>query len=96
MTATATTLKRSVLRVLLDQIDVSERVRVRAIEDAIKDALAETWLRRAAMFDAITGTPPLPLDADPTTVEFASESAQIALACRRHAWLIAQQEASDD
>jgi hypothetical protein len=96
MTATAATLKRSVLRTLLNQIDVSERTRARATQEAIKDALAETWLRRAQAFDAVTGTPPLPLEADPTTVEFASESAQIALACRRHAWLIAQQEASDD
>jgi hypothetical protein len=94
---TTTTIgQRRVLTSLLSQIDIAEPIRRRAVQDAICSALPETWLRRASMFDAVTGGPALPPDADITTVEFASESAQIALACRRHAWLLAQQEASDD
>jgi hypothetical protein len=39
------------LRRLLDQIDLDEQLRVRAIQQAITEAEADHWHRRAADFD---------------------------------------------
>lgn len=44
-------LTRRRLAELINQIDLDEQLRLRAAQDAISDAMAETWVRRAEMFD---------------------------------------------
>lgn len=65
-------LLRDALVRLLENIDAAERMRTRAVQESIKDAMGETWDRRAQMFEAV-GTP---------------EADEIALACRSHARLL--------
>jgi hypothetical protein len=55
--------KRAALRALLDQIDVAEAVRRRAVQQAIMEVLPEYWLRRARDFAAV-GTPECDLIAN--------------------------------
>jgi hypothetical protein len=45
------------LKQLLTEIDAAEIMRRRAIQEAISDAMAETWLRRAELFDWATSQP---------------------------------------
>lgn len=45
------------LKGLLARIDAAEPMRRRAIQEAITDAIAETWLRRAELFDWATSRP---------------------------------------
>jgi hypothetical protein len=65
--------KRAVLGRLLDQIDLGEQLRVRAIRQAIIEAEASYWLQRSRYF-AKVGTPDCDL---------------IAENCRNHARLLA-------
>jgi hypothetical protein len=81
----------------LAQIDVDEAMRRRSVQEAIQAALAETWLRRAAAFDAVwPGLKPLPLEAPMDVVSRAPAAVQVALACRRRAWLLLEELADDD
>jgi hypothetical protein len=87
---------RAALRSLLARVDLAEPMRRRSVVEAIKDALPETWLRRARDFDAVyPGCEPLALDAPLSQVESAPSAAQTALACRRHARLLAEAEAGE-
>jgi hypothetical protein len=45
------------LQTLLARIDTAEPMRRRAIQEAISDAMAETWLRRAELFDWAVSRP---------------------------------------
>jgi hypothetical protein len=60
----------------------------RLILEAMREAMAEHWLRRAREFDKVHRLPPLALFADDAEIEAAPSAMRIALACRRHAWLI--------
>jgi hypothetical protein len=61
----------------------------RCLQDAMTEALPGYWLSRALDFDLVNPAEvPLPLDASPDVVAAAPVSAQCALACRRHAWLL--------
>ena len=78
---------RALLRRLLGRIDWAEPVRQRAIQDAITDALAETWVWRSYAFEQAR---PRPDDftgqATPAELAVADERcAEVALACRNHA-----------
>jgi hypothetical protein len=42
---------RIALRRLLEQIDLDEQIRIRAVQQAITEAEADYWHRRAADFD---------------------------------------------
>ncbi len=79
---------QGVVRVITIDFD---HFRARILQDCLTEATAAYWLRRAATFDAVNGLPALPLDADPNTVASAPEAMQVALACRRHAWLLEQE-----
>jgi hypothetical protein len=48
---------RQLLRELLDRINIAEAVRRRAVQQAISDALPETWRRRAQDFWAAATQP---------------------------------------
>ena len=63
---------RDTLVQLLGNIDAQEQLRERAIKESIKDAMGETWDRRAQMFEAV-GTDAADL---------------IAQNCRNHARLL--------
>ena len=65
-------LLRDTLISLLGNITEQEQMRERAIKEAIKDAMGETWDRRAQMFEFV-GTP---------------EADLIAENCRNHARLL--------
>jgi hypothetical protein len=65
-------LLRDALARLLDNIDAAELMRIRAVQESIKDAMGETWDRRAQMFEFV-GT---------------KECDAVALACRSHARLL--------
>ena len=72
---------------MLRRIDYAEPVRRRAIQNAIGEALAAAWTRRAEMFDWAR---PRPGDfiglATPADLSAADERcAGVALACRNHA-----------
>jgi hypothetical protein len=71
----------------------------RCLQDALDQALPTYWHRRAAAFDQVHNTLPLPIDAPPEVVLNASPAAQTALACRRHAHILQtlpQQPISDE
>lgn len=85
---------------LLDRVDVAEDMRRRAVQEALSDALAITWTRRAALLDWAaerpgdypggpvdweTGEPLAPPAPDP---ERAAALRDSALACRRKAVLL--------
>jgi hypothetical protein len=81
---------RQMLRELLARIDLGEAMRRRAVQQAITDALPETWRRRAQDFRAAA---PKPGDhpGQATLLELAErgqECLAIALACERHAALL--------
>jgi hypothetical protein len=88
----ALTLQRSAdnrpfLRRLLARIEWAEPARRRAVQDAITDALAETWIWRSYAFEQAR---PRPGDftghATPAELAAADERcAGVALACRNHA-----------
>ena len=89
---------RAVLRGLLHSIDLAESVRRRAVKEAIAAALAETSLRRAAMFEWAR-----PKDGDypglstPAELgEAGARRAMIAANCRAHARLLAENEAGEE
>jgi hypothetical protein len=65
-------LLRDALARLLLNINAAEAMRIRAVQEAIKDAMGETWDRRAQMFEFV-GT---------------KECDDIARACRSHARLL--------
>lgn len=78
---------RAALRRLLQQIDIGEAMRRRAVQESISNALAATWRRRADMFEQAR-----PRSADypgHATAEQLAEAdrrcAGVALACRSHA-----------
>jgi hypothetical protein len=48
---------RAALRTLLSRIDLGEPMRRRAVQQAISDALPETWRRRAELFDSAASRP---------------------------------------
>src|SRR5215212_8112766 len=60
----------------------------RLILEAMREATAGYWLRRAREFDDVHGLPPLPLFTDDATVEAAPSAQRVALACRRQEWLL--------
>ena len=83
---------RALLRRLLGRIDWAEPVRRRAIQDAVTDALAETWVWRSYAFEQAR---PRPGDftgqATPAELAAADERcAEVALACRNHADALAR------
>lgn len=67
--ATPTDIQREALRHLLGNIDAAEAMRIRAVQQAIKDAHGETWDRRAQLFEAV----------------HTKECDEVARACRSHA-----------
>ena len=78
---------RAALRALLQRIDIGEPMRRRAVQEAISNAMAATWRRRADMFDQAR---PRPGDyRGQATAEQIAEAdrrcAEVALACRSHA-----------
>lgn len=88
------------LRDLLDRVDVAELIRRRAVQEALADALAHTWTRRAEALewaqerpgdypggpvDWLTGKP---LNAPPADLERAAALVAAAFACRRKAALL--------
>ena len=78
---------RALLRRLLTRIDGTQQIRLRAVQDAITDALTETWIWRSYAFELAR---PRPGDftgfATPAELAAADERcAEIALACRNHA-----------
>jgi hypothetical protein len=90
MTGTATEATRTRLRRLLAQIDLGEQLRRRGVQQAIGDALAETWRWRAIEFEWAR---PRPDDftglATPEQLAAADERCRLtALACRRKAAMI--------
>jgi hypothetical protein len=84
--------KRQMLRELLDRIDITEAVRRRAVQQAISDALPETWRRRAQDFRAAAPKPgDYPGQANLSEVaEHGRECFAIARACEAHAALLAE------
>jgi hypothetical protein len=70
--------------------------RRRVLQQALTEALPSYWERRARSFDDVHPDElPLPLEADPEAAARGSSAAQAALACRRHAWLLAQELPAD-
>jgi len=83
---------RALLRRLLGRLDLTEPIRRRAVQDAITDALAETWIWRSYAFEQAR---PRPGDftglATPAELAAADERcAEVALACRNHADALAR------
>jgi hypothetical protein len=74
------------------QLDISNFQR-RVLQDCLTEAMYPYWERRAYQFDAVDpNEQPLALNARPEVVAGASTAAQTALACRRQAWLIKQDD----
>jgi hypothetical protein len=83
---------RQLLRELLDRINIAEAVRRRAVQQAISDALPETWRRRAQDFWA-AATQPGDWPGQARLSELAErgrECLAIARACEAHAVLLAE------
>jgi hypothetical protein len=85
-----TDIRRAALRAMLSRIDVFEAMRRCGVRDAVRDALADTWERRARSFEWAR-----PRVGDFNGAATAAEleerdrrCADVALACRRHALLI--------
>lgn len=78
------------LRTLLARIDAAEPMRRRAVQEAVTDALAETWQRRAAMFDWARPRPgDYPGRATREALAEADTRCRLAaLACRQRAALL--------
>ncbi len=78
---------RAFLGRLLSRIDWAEAIRRRAVQDAITDALVETWIWRAYAFEQARPQPNdftgLGTPAELTAAD--GRCAQVALACRNHA-----------
>jgi hypothetical protein len=53
---------------------------------ALQEATAAYWYNMADDYDS--GKLALPLSADQATIEAAPKGYRVALACRRHAWLL--------
>lgn len=85
---------------LLDRVDTAESIRRRAVQEALSDALARTWTRRAKVLDWAaerpgdypggpvdweTGEPLAPPEPDPERIERLRSA---ALACRQKAALL--------
>jgi hypothetical protein len=61
----------------------------RCLQDAMTEALPDYWENRPRVFDLVhPEIEPLPLDTNHDVVVLAPASAQTALACRRHAYII--------
>lgn len=78
------------VRDLLERVDLDEMVRRRAVQEAVTDALAHTWTRRAEVFEWAA---PKPGDftGRATAAELAERQARCeatALACRQKAALL--------
>lgn len=88
------------LRTLVDQIDLDETVRRRAVQEAITNALATTWTARAATLEAalpqhgdFPGGPVdwntgQPLDPPPPRDDAVRDLQAAVLACRQKAALL--------
>ena len=88
---------RAVLRGLLHSIDLGEAVRRRAVREAIRSALPETYLRRAELFEWAR---PRPGDYQGrrTPAELAEvdrRCAETAANLRGHARMLAENEAEE-
>ena len=85
---------RSDIRSLLRRIDLAEPMRRRAVQQAIRDALAETWLRPGRHV-RVGPTATRGLSRPSTPAELAEADARcamIAANCRAHARLLAEVE----
>jgi hypothetical protein len=80
------------LRELLGRIDIAEAARRRAVQQAISDALPETWRRRAQDFRAAAPKPgDWPGQARLSELaERGRECLAIARACEAHAAVLAE------
>jgi hypothetical protein len=90
MTGTVTEATRTRLRRLINQIDLDEPVRRRAVQQAILEATAEYWGRRAEDFEWARPRPD-DFNGRATAEELAAADERCrltALACRRKAALI--------
>ncbi len=91
------------LRDLLERIDLDEQIRRRAVQEAISDALAHTWTRRAVALEAAlprqgdylggpvdweTGRPLYEGSTTSQEQERADDLRAAALACRQKAALL--------
>ena len=75
---------------MLDRVDVAEAVRVRAAEEALSDALASTWRRRAELLEWARPRPG-EYAGGATAAELAERDRRLARqaeACRNKATLL--------
>lgn len=63
-----------------------EHFRARVLQDALTEATAVYWERRAVQLDQ--AAEPRPRDRGPADPERQARLTEAAAACRRHAWLI--------
>jgi len=87
----ASALVRAEVGRILARVDTAEPIRRRVVQDALNDALACTWHRRAELYDWARHRPGLDYTGNATPAELAERDRKLAAqaqACRHKAELL--------